>query len=135
MATAATAKVTPIKPDVTSDQPYRERIIYEGVYYELESINAREFNQIEEEATVTEFDEDTGAKRKVLDGKMQMDKLMRKMLIAGMPKGGPDRLPIRHYTNLRQRINELCFGVLPNSFKPADEDDEIEEEGEPKGEG
>lgn len=130
------ATATATKPDTTSDKPYTETIVYEGRTYVLESIDAREFNRIEEESTRKEFDGDTGTSREVLDGKQQMEMLMRRMIISGLPRQGPERLPIRHWYNLRTRINELCFGQLPNEFKPADEDDsKDEEEGEAKGEG
>jgi hypothetical protein len=126
---------TKAKPDTTSDEPFRETLVYEGKRYVLESIDTREFNRIETESTRTEFDNETGAKTEVLDGKMQMEALMRRMIIEGLPRGGPERLPIRHHWNLRQRINELCFGVLPNEFKPGDEKEEADEDGEAKGEG
>jgi len=127
--------MTTAKPDTTSDKPFRETLVLEGKKYELQSLEVRDFTTIEKQATKKELDEITGATREVLDGQFQMELLMRRMIVTGLPKGGPERLSMRHYSNLRTRINELNFGSLPNEFKNGNEPEEEDEtEGEGKGE-
>lgn len=124
-----------------SDAPYRETLVFRGKKYVLEEISIGEFEDIERQATRTEYDADTERNREVLDGVLQNQLLMQAMLVEGMPPGGQRKIPTIVMVNLRRKLNNMLFGELPNEFetanskngvKPDQSDSEDEEE---KGEG
>lgn len=121
--------------------PRREILIFRGTRYELEELEAGEFTEIEERATIKEFDPTTGEPKERFDGRMQENLLLGAMLVVGMPAGGPKKIPQRELVNIRRKLNEMCFGELKNEFEPAStngtgaEADKSDGEDEGKGEG
>jgi hypothetical protein len=118
-------------------KPRREILIFRGTRYELEELEAGEFTEIEERATIKEFDPATGEPKERFDGRMQENLLLGAMLVVGMPAGGPKKIPQRELVNIRRKLNEMCFGELKNEFEPPSTNGtgEAKTEGEDEGKG
>jgi hypothetical protein len=123
------------------EKPYRETLVFRGKTYVLEELSIGEFEDIEKQATRTEFDSATETNREVLDGVLQNQLLMQAMLVEGLPAGGLRKIPTIVMVNLRRRLNDMLFGELKNEFEvPANakgkngSTPEVDEE-EDKGEG